>query len=87
MRDLPPHDLPLLRGLAADLHLASAIRNTDMVEYLTGSPFIDDLVDTRWKLDADGMLAVPARPGLGVSLNPDAVEKHTGERLGRAGSA
>jgi L-alanine-DL-glutamate epimerase-like enolase superfamily enzyme len=59
-----------------------------MVEYLTGSPFIDDLVAVRWKLDADGMLAVPASPGLGVLLNMDAVEKHTGERFGRAaGSA
>jgi len=83
-----PHGWNTALGLAADLHLASAIRNTDMVEYLTGSPFIDDLVETRWDLDTDGMLAVPDRPGLGVSLNLDAVEKHTGERFGRtAGSA
>jgi L-alanine-DL-glutamate epimerase-like enolase superfamily enzyme len=83
-----PHGWNTALGLAADLHLASASRNTDMVEYLTGSPFIDDLVAVRWKLDADGMLAVPASPGLGVLLNMDAVEKHTGERFGRAaGSA
>jgi L-alanine-DL-glutamate epimerase-like enolase superfamily enzyme len=83
-----PHGWNTALGLAADLQLASAIRNTDMVEYLTGSPFIDDLVEVRWKLDADGMLAVPDRPGLGVSLNLDAVEKHTGERFGlAAGSA
>jgi L-alanine-DL-glutamate epimerase-like enolase superfamily enzyme len=77
-----PHGWNTALGLAADLHLASAIRNTDLVEYLTGSPFIDDLVETPWKLDADGMLAIPDRPGLGVSLNLDAVEKHTGERFG-----
>ena len=39
-----PHGWNTALGLAADLHLASASRKTDMVEYLTGSPFIDDLV-------------------------------------------
>lgn len=79
-----PHGWNTALGLASDLHLASAIRNTDMVEYLTGSPFIDDLVETGWKLDSDGMLLVPEGPGLGVSINMDAVEKHTGERFGTA---
>jgi D-galactarolactone cycloisomerase len=76
-----PHGWNTALGLAADLHLASAIPNTGLVEYLTGSPFIDDLVETRWKLDADGMLPVPNAPGLGISLNIDAVQKHTGERF------
>jgi L-alanine-DL-glutamate epimerase-like enolase superfamily enzyme len=76
-----PHGWNTALGLAADLHLASAMPNTGLVEYLTGSPFIDDLVETRWKLDADGMLPVPNGPGLGIALNADAVEKHTGERF------
>jgi L-alanine-DL-glutamate epimerase-like enolase superfamily enzyme len=76
-----PHGWNTALGLAADLQLASAARNTELVEYLTGSPFIDDLVQTPWKLDAAGMLPVPGAPGLGVSLNLDAVEKHTGERF------
>ncbi len=76
-----PHGWNTALGLAADLQLASAIRNTDLVEYLTGSPFIDDLADGGWKLDADGMLPIPNLPGLGVSLNMDAVERHTGERF------
>jgi L-alanine-DL-glutamate epimerase-like enolase superfamily enzyme len=65
-------------GLAADLQLASAFPGTDLVEYLTGSPFIDELALNRWRLDADGMLPIPATPGLGVQLNPDAVAKYTG---------
>lgn len=77
-----PHGWNTALGLAADLHLASASRNTDLVEYLTGSPFIDDLVESRWKLDSDGMLAVPDGAGLGISLDMDAVEKHTGQRFG-----
>jgi len=77
-----PHGWNTALGLAADLHLASATRDTDMVEYLTGSPFIDDLVEKKWQLDENGMLAIPNGPGLGVSLNLDAVEKHTGQRFG-----
>ena len=76
-----PHGWNTALGLAADLQLASAIRGTDLVEYLTGSPFIDEIVDTRWQLDHDGMLSIPTRPGLGVSLNLDAVEKYTGTKF------
>jgi L-alanine-DL-glutamate epimerase-like enolase superfamily enzyme len=42
------------------------------------------LVEGGWKLDSEGMLPVPGGPGLGVSLNMDAVEKHTGARFGAA---
>jgi L-alanine-DL-glutamate epimerase-like enolase superfamily enzyme len=76
-----PHGWNTALGLAADLHLASASPRTDLVEYLTGSPFIDDLTAGGWHLDAEGMLPIPATPGLGVSLNLDAVEKHTGDRF------
>ena len=76
-----PHGWNTAIGLAADLHLASAARHADLVEYLTGSPFVDDLVEKRWELDESGMLQVPDGPGLGISLDLDAVEKHTGERL------
>ena len=65
-------------GLAADLHLASAVPGTDMVEYITGSPFIDEIVAEPWKLDDDGFLDIPSTPGLGVNLNLDAVNKFTG---------
>ena len=76
-----PHGWNTALGLAADLQLASAMRNTDLVEYLTGSPFIDEIVEQKWKLDSDGMLPIPSGPGLGVSLNLDAVEKYTGQRF------
>ena len=72
-----PHGWNTAVGLAADLHLASAFANTDFVEYLTGSPYIDEIVATPWKLDADGMLAIPTTPGLGVELNLDAVAKYS----------
>lgn len=76
-----PHGWNTALGLAADLHLASASRRTDMVEYLTGSPFIDDLVEGGWQLDAEGMLRVPEGSGLGISVDLDAAEKYTGTRF------
>ena len=77
-----PHGWNTALGLAADLHLASACRNTDMVEYLTGSPFIDEIVASRWQLDVEGMLRVPEGPGLGICLDLDAIEKYTSVKFG-----
>lgn len=75
-----PHGWNTAVGLAADLHLASAIPNTQFVEYLTGSPFIDEITLGGWRLDGDGMLAIPTTPGLGLQLDPDAVAKYTGNQ-------
>jgi D-galactarolactone cycloisomerase len=77
-----PHGWNTAVGLAADLHLASAFPATDLVEYLTGSPFIDEITVGGWKLDSDGMLQIPTKPGLGLELDPAAVQKYTrGEKL------
>jgi L-alanine-DL-glutamate epimerase-like enolase superfamily enzyme len=73
-----PHGWNTAVGLAADLQLASAFADTDLVEYLNGSPFIDDIVTEPWRLDAEAMLSIPDSPGLGLRLNPDAVAKYTG---------
>jgi D-galactarolactone cycloisomerase len=68
-----PHGWNTALGLAADLHLASAFAHTDFVEYLTGSPYIDEIVATPWQLDEEGLLAIPTTPGLGVTLDLDRV--------------
>jgi D-galactarolactone cycloisomerase len=75
-----PHGWNTACGLAADLHLASACPHTDMVEYLNGSPFIDEILTKPWTLDENGMLAVPDGPGLGIDLNLDAVERYSAYR-------
>jgi L-alanine-DL-glutamate epimerase-like enolase superfamily enzyme len=72
-----PHGWNTAVGLAADLQLATAFANTDFVEYLTGSPYIDAIVATPWRLDADGMVAIPSGPGLGIELNLDAVQQYS----------
>jgi D-galactarolactone cycloisomerase len=77
-----PHGWNTAVGLAADLQLASAFADTDFVEYITGSPYVDEIVATPWQLDADGMVAIPATPGLGIELDPDAVRRYSrGEPL------
>jgi D-galactarolactone cycloisomerase len=73
-----PHGWNTAVGLAADLQLASAFHQTDLVEYLTGSPFIDAIAVGGWCLDGDGMLPIPDSPGLGIRLDPDEVAKYTG---------
>ncbi len=72
-----PHGWNTAIGLAADLQLSSAFADTDFVEYITGSPYVDAIVATPWQLDADGMLAIPATPGLGITLDPDAVRRYS----------
>jgi D-galactarolactone cycloisomerase len=79
---LIPHGWNTAIGLAADLQLAAALPGTDLVEYIGGSVYVDDLVAGGWHLDRDGMLAIPQRPGLGLELDPEAVARYTqGARL------
>jgi len=77
-----PHGWNTAVGVAADLHLASAFAGTDLIEYKTGSAYVDEIVAGGWKLDADGMLAIPDKPGLGITIDPDAVKRYSrGEKL------
>jgi L-alanine-DL-glutamate epimerase-like enolase superfamily enzyme len=64
-------------GLAADLQIASAIPTADLVEYIGGSPYVDDITDGGWSLDADGMIAIPDKPGLGIKLDRAALRELT----------
>lgn len=77
-----PHGWNTAVGLAADLQLASAFPDTDLVEYITGSPYVDEITAGGWALDPDGMLVIPDTPGLGITLDLDAVAKYSqGEGL------
>jgi L-alanine-DL-glutamate epimerase-like enolase superfamily enzyme len=76
-----PHGWNTAVGLAADLQLASAMANTDLVEYIDGSPYVDELVADGWTLDEDGMLPIPQSPGIGLALDFDAIERYSGQDL------
>ncbi len=64
-------------GVAADLQLASACPDTDLVEFIGGSPYVDGILRQPFKLDAEGYLNIPDRPGLGVELDPEKVARYT----------
>ena len=55
----------------------STLSDTDLVEYITGSSYVDELRAGGWQLDADGMLLIPQTPGLGLTLDADAIARYT----------
>lgn len=74
---LVPHGWNTAIGVAADLALTAAMPVAKWVEYQTGTPYIEELVTPAFSLDRDGMLPVPTGPGLGITLNPDAIAKYS----------
>ena len=67
-------------GLAADLHLAAANPTARWVEYITPSPYIEEIITTPFALDDDGLLAIPQDPGLGIELDREKLKRFTGPR-------
>lgn len=76
-----PHGWNTAVGLASDLQIASAFPETDLVEYLTGSPFIDGIALGGWRLDSDGMLPIPDKPGLGIDIDLAALAEFSRSEL------
>ncbi len=72
-----PHGWNTALGLAADLQLSSAISGTDYVEYIQGSPYVDEIKAGGWQLDDEGMLAIPEGPGLGIEIDFEAVARYS----------
>jgi D-galactarolactone cycloisomerase len=65
--------------LAADLQLAAALPDTDLVEFIGGSTYVDDLIKTSFELDAERLLQIPELPGLGVSLDRDKLARYVSD--------
>ncbi len=64
-------------GVAADLQLAAALPNVDLVEFIGGSAYVDGLLAEPFRLDEAGRLAIPDAPGLGIALDRDKVARYT----------
>ena len=64
-------------GVAADLQLASACPDTDLVEFIGGSPYVDGILRQPFSLDQEGYLNIPELPGLGIELDPEKVARYT----------
>jgi D-galactarolactone cycloisomerase len=64
-------------GVAADLQLASVFPDTNFVEYIGGSPYVDGITKGGFRVDADGYLEIPDKPGLGIELDREALQRYT----------
>jgi L-alanine-DL-glutamate epimerase-like enolase superfamily enzyme len=64
-------------GVAADLQLAAALPDADLVEFIGGSPYVDGITKDPFVLDDEGYLTIPMKPGLGVTLDPEKLARYT----------
>ena len=73
-----PHCWKTGIGIAASAHMAFATPVCPMIEFLPSelcdSALRVELVDDPLQLK-DGMIQLPQKPGLGIELNPDAIQK------------
>jgi L-alanine-DL-glutamate epimerase-like enolase superfamily enzyme len=70
-----PHGWNTAVGLAADLQFVAAIPVARYVEYLTPCAYIEELVTEPFRLDSEGRLTTPTRPGLGVEIDADKLKR------------
>lgn len=62
---------------AASLHVNAVLPDALFQEYcIADTPINKTLTKERLPIDADGFVAVPTGPGLGVTLDPDVVERY-----------
>ena len=62
-------------GILAAAHLLAAIPNDAPMEFVTEIDWRDDILTHPLQIE-DGCLVVPDRPGLGIELDMDGVERH-----------
>ncbi|MFO0889086.1 MAG: mandelate racemase/muconate lactonizing enzyme family protein [Isosphaeraceae bacterium] len=76
-----PHGWNTAVGLAADLQFSAAIPVARYVEYLTPCAYIDELMIEAFRLDGQGLLEIPTRPGLGIDIDPQKLKRFCPERV------
>ena len=77
-----PHTWTHGMGMAAALHMAGAVSNCPFIEYCYDPPYwpyeVRDMMLTEpLVVDKDGYIAVPQKPGLGVEINHELMDKYT----------
>lgn len=72
--ELIPHGWNTAVGVAADIHFMAFLPSRTFVEFNVGNPFIEELIDKPFRLDAEGCLAVPTGPGLGINLDRERLQ-------------
>jgi len=64
-----PHGWNTAVGLAADLQFSAAVPVARYVEYLTPCAYIDGLTVEPFRIDDQGLLEIPDKPGLGIEID------------------
>ena len=78
---IAPHNISSPVGPIAAAHLCAAIPNASFLELWHDPPCMTGDV-FQWylreplRIDAEGMIAVPQKPGLGVELDEEKLEKY-----------
>lgn len=76
-RVFAPHAWSSIICMSASMHLMATTRNHYKLEYdINPSAFREDLILEPYPFE-NGIYTIPDRPGLGIELNPDTLEKHT----------
>jgi L-alanine-DL-glutamate epimerase-like enolase superfamily enzyme len=76
-----PHGWNTAVGLSADLQFSAAIPVARYVEYLTPSPYVDEITTIPFRLDDEGLLAIPSGPGLGIEIDPARLQRFCPKRV------
>lgn len=73
---LAPHLWAGAPAFAAGLHVAAASPASFILEYALGAnPMIHDLIEEDFPVQG-GLLAIPDRPGLGITIRDDFVQRY-----------
>ena len=76
-RRVVPHGYKSNITIACNLAFLGQLWREEMLEYSTSrSPLRWDLTQEKFEIDSEGKVAVPTKPGLGVSLNPDTLQRY-----------
>jgi D-galactarolactone cycloisomerase len=67
--EIVPHGWNTAVGVAADIHLTSTLSSRTFVEFNVGNVLVEDIMQTPFSLDENGLLPVPDKPGLGIDIN------------------
>ena len=68
--ELVPHGWNTAIGVAADIQLVATLPTRSFVEFNVGNPLVEEILETQFRLNSDGRLAVPDSPGLGIQIDP-----------------
>ena len=72
-----PHAFASAVTLVASLHFAASIPNGLVLEFdQNPNGLRDELLKEPLRVDGDGMIRLPERPGLGIELDPAAVDRY-----------